>query len=98
MVKIVPFLYPPIRLSDSIIPLTSVTSTSLMNSPLREQVSNYENYLKLEMGDANPRTLTDEDYDMLIHSNCLFARKFSDANISLVDKITRSYPCYFLVL
>jgi hypothetical protein len=72
--------------------------TVLMNSPLREQVSNYENYLKLEMGDANPRTLTDEDYDMLIHSNCLFARKFSDANISLVDKITRSYPCYFLVL
>ena len=50
-----------------------------------------DKYLKIEMGKANPRTLTRDDYDMLIHCGCMFARKFNDANIDLIDRILLSY-------
>ena len=61
--------------------------TILMNSPLKEKIINYDHYLKLEMGEANPRVLTIDDSDKLIGSGYLFARKFSDKNIDLVNLI-----------
>lgn len=65
--------------------------TILMNSELKDKVINYDQYLKIEMGEANPRTLTSDDYDLLIHCGCMFARKFNDANIDLIDRILLSY-------
>ena len=61
--------------------------TVLMNSPLKEKIINYDHYLKLEMGEANPRVLTIDDSDKLIGSGYLFARKFSDKNIDMVEQI-----------
>jgi hypothetical protein len=37
--------------------------------------------------DSNPRILTGNDYDFLVHSDYLFARKFSKSDIDVVDKI-----------
>ncbi len=37
--------------------------------------------------DSNPRILTGNDYDFLVHSDYLFARKFSESDIDVVDKI-----------
>lgn len=65
--------------------------TILMDSPLRDTLINEEKYLKIEMGEANPRILTSDDYDLLIHCGCMFARKFNDANIDLIDRILLSY-------
>ena len=66
--------------------------TVLMHSDLRDRLCNCANYLKVEMGDANPRVLRMEDYDHLAGSGCLFARKFNDANLDLVDKIMKNLP------
>lgn len=37
--------------------------------------------------DSNPRELTMKDYEFLLESNYLFARKFSDKNIDVAEKI-----------
>jgi len=37
--------------------------------------------------DSNPRILTSNDYDFLVHSDYLFARKFSHKDMVIVDKI-----------
>lgn len=63
--------------------------TLLMASPLKGKIVNYNQYLKVDMGDANPRYLTNEDFDMVMESGCMFARKFSDENIEVVDRILR---------
>ncbi len=65
--------------------------TVLMNSDLKDKVENYERYLKIEMGEANPRVLRDEDYSILVGSGYMFARKFSDTGIHLIDRIIQSY-------
>jgi len=38
-------------------------------------------------GGSNPRIYRLEDYDELMSSDCLFARKFSHVGMDLVDKI-----------
>ena len=61
--------------------------TILMASKLKDKVINYDQYLKIEMGEANPRVLRISDYDQLAGSGFLFARKFNDDNLDLVDRI-----------
>ncbi len=61
--------------------------TLLMNSPLKDKIVRYNKYLFIEMGEANPRELTMADYGMIMSCGCMFARKFGDNNIDVVDKI-----------
>lgn len=61
--------------------------TVLMGTPLKDRLIKDKYYLKVEMKKANPRFFSLDDYEMLISCGSKFARKFSDANIDLVDKI-----------
>lgn len=61
----------------------------LMASPLKKRVRSVENLLKLEMGEASPRVLTNEDFPMLLSSGCLYGRKFSESHIDVVDRIVK---------
>lgn len=67
--------------------------TILMDSDLRDKIVNCDKYLKLEMGEANPRVLRIDDYDNLAGSGCLFARKFNDDNLDLVERIQDLIGC-----
>lgn len=67
--------------------------TILMDSDLKERIINYDNYLMLEMGEANPRVFRISDYDKLAGSGFLFARKFDDDNLDLVDRIQKMIGC-----
>ena len=42
-----------------------------------------------EFLDSSPRILKDTDYDFLIHSDYLFARKFSESDLDVVKKILK---------
>ena len=62
--------------------------SELENSPFKECVRYEDRLLKCDFGGkANPRVYHRDDYESLIHSNCLFARKFSRTDMELVDKI-----------
>lgn len=66
-------------------------ATILLNSPLRERIvnGNYR-YIDWSAGGANPKTLTEADFDQLAASPKLYARKFDltqDARImDLIDR------------
>ncbi len=45
-----------------------------------------------EIAVANAGTFSLADFDSLIDSGCLFARKFSSSNLDLVDKIIKTLP------
>ena len=64
--------------------------TLLMESHLKNRLFCYDHYLKLEMGNANPRVLTLEDFPDLLNSGYMFARKFNDAGIELVEMINKT--------
>ncbi|MBB6130757.1 beta-1,6-N-acetylglucosaminyltransferase [Mucilaginibacter lappiensis] len=66
------------------------TPTELENSALRELVLYNERMLKFEIGRANARTFRLEDFDELMTSGCLFARKFSETDMDLVEKIVET--------
>lgn len=67
--------------------------TILMASDLRDRIINYDKYLELEMGEANPRVFCIDDYENLVGSGCLFARKFNDDNLDLVERIQDLIGC-----
>ncbi len=48
--------------------------------------------LKHEIALANAGTFTSSDFDSLMDSGCLFARKFSGTNMDVVDKIIATLP------
>lgn len=62
--------------------------TLLKMSPFAGRIVSSEIILKQEMGDANPRVFTLDDYENIISSGCLFARKFSDSHLDVVDRIS----------
>lgn len=70
--------------------------TVAMNSKLRDTiVLNYLRYIDWQRG--SPYTFTSEDYDILMESNCFFARKFSDQVDSsitarIVNEVTANVP------
>lgn len=50
--------------------------------------NNYLRYIDWGEDGANPVTLTEEDYDRILESDCFFARKFDKINsATLIDKI-----------
>lgn len=56
--------------------------TTLLRSELRGTIELREDYLKVDFaGRANPRIYDVQDFDDLVSSNCIFARKFTDTDI-----------------
>ena len=49
---------------------------------------NYDKLLYNDFQGSNPRVLTMNDYDFLIHSDFLFARKFSKEDMAVIKQIT----------
>lgn len=61
--------------------------TELMASSMADAVVFSHGLLKFDIGRANARTYTLEDYDELTASGCLFARKLTGEHMDLVDKL-----------
>lgn len=61
--------------------------TELMASSLADTVVFSKELLKFEIGRSNARAYTAEDYDELMASGCLFARKLVGDYIDLIDRI-----------
>lgn len=61
--------------------------TELENSTLQGLVRYEDKMLKFEIQCANTKTFILEEFEELISSNCLFARKFSETDMDLVKKI-----------
>ena len=62
--------------------------SELANSSLKDTVCYDDRLLKCDFGGgSNPRVYTLADYEELIHSGCIFARKFSHMDMGIVDKI-----------
>ena len=40
---------------------------------------------------SNRRVLTDHDFDFLVNSNYMFARKFSDSELGLIKRLKHNY-------
>lgn len=59
----------------------------LENSNGRFHLMNYDKLLYNDFQGSNPRVLTMNDYDFLIHSDFLFARKFSKKDMEVVSSI-----------
>jgi hypothetical protein len=53
------------------------------------EMINYPNLLFNEFENSNPRILTIADYNFLIHSDYLFARKFSEQDFEIVTRIVQ---------
>lgn len=62
--------------------------TMLKSSHLEKYMVSSDKLLKQQMGDANPKVYTMEDFDNLVESGCMFARKFSENNMDVVDRIS----------
>ncbi|SDL39852.1 beta-1,6-N-acetylglucosaminyltransferase [Pedobacter antarcticus] len=65
-------------------------SSVLENSELRSNIMYYNNLLKCDFDGANPKSYTMSDYEDLMGSGCLFARKFSDDDLILVNRIVEN--------
>nr|WP_121273056.1 beta-1,6-N-acetylglucosaminyltransferase [Pedobacter schmidteae] len=66
-----------------------VLTTLVMNSPYRESTeNNNQRYIDWSEGNPNPKLLKISDYDEIINSGMLFARKFDiDIDEKILDKI-----------
>lgn len=64
-------------------------ATALSNSHLKDRVYYEKNYLQQDFnGGTNPKTYNMEDYNDLIQSSCLFARKFGTADLKILDLLS----------
>jgi len=67
-------------------PDESFFQTLVMNSPYAELRMDYLHYLEWPTGKSNPKVLTIEDYQKLVDSDKLMARKFDDVSSkTLID-------------
>lgn len=64
-------------------------ATELNNSHLREKVLFDDKLLKCEFVGAGPRVYTLADFENIVASDCLFARKFSHEHMDVVHKIEK---------
>lgn len=67
--------------------------SELMNSPLRNQIVLKDNLLKQDWVTTHPKIYLLEDYEELVSSGCLYARKFSSESIRLIECINESVHC-----
>lgn len=71
-----------------------VVNSLIMNSPFRSQVINRnDRYIDWSGGGGHPKTLTTEDFDRIINSRCLFARKFDMDTDPNVVELLENYLC-----
>ncbi len=65
--------------------------TIIMNSPYKNEViNNNYRYIDWNAGEAHPKTLLTNDYEKIIQSDMLFARKFDiDTDSFILDKIDK---------
>jgi hypothetical protein len=76
----------------SLIPDEVFFQTILSNSDLVTKMENKNyRYIVMEEGRFHPKILTMEDYDKLIKSDCIFARKFDDIYDSKVLDLIHEY-------
>ena len=61
--------------------------SELESSSVKWNVTACDRLIKTDMKRANTRPYRLEEYDELINSHCLFARKFSSEDMAVVDKI-----------
>ena len=62
--------------------------TLVMNSPFASSVKPYLHYIKWEKGKSSPRTLTESDYQEIVDSSKLMARKFDiDVDKEIINKL-----------
>lgn len=61
--------------------------TTLLQSELCETIEFREDYLKVDFCESNPRIYDVHDFDNLVNSGCIFARKFSDTDIKYIANI-----------
>ncbi|WP_149239566.1 beta-1,6-N-acetylglucosaminyltransferase [Dyadobacter sp. 32] len=67
-----------------------IFQTILYNSPYKSQmVNDHLRYIDWSAGGVNPKTLTMEDEQTLLNSECLFARKFAGPDSELLDSIDK---------
>jgi Core-2/I-Branching enzyme len=66
-----------------------VVPTVLMNSPYQSKIINESyRYIDWPAGLASPKTLTVDDYEKIISSDSLFARKFdADVDVEIINKL-----------
>ena len=62
-------------------------ATELMNHPDEFQIYDTSQLLMVEFDRYNPRTLTEKDLDSLLASDSLFARKFSEKEMAVVNQL-----------
>lgn len=62
-------------------------ATMLFRSHLKAKIISPDRILLCSIGDCNAVVFTVKDSDLLLSSNCLWARKFSFADMSIVDKV-----------
>ena len=75
------------RYSNTFCPDEYFVLSELMNSPLKDQILFKQNLLKQDWVSTHPKIYTLESFDELIASGCLYARKFSNENIDLLNRI-----------
>lgn len=61
--------------------------SELSQSYLRDKIVYVDNILRTDFAGSTPRVYAAADYDMLVSSDCLFARKFSDRELEVVDRL-----------
>ena len=63
--------------------------TELLQSTLTWEIHYEKRLLLHEIKTAHAKTYTEEDFSLLLNSECLFARKFSSAHMPIVDQIVK---------
>ena len=62
-------------------------ATEIFNSPYKESIDRAEHFMKFQIIASNAKVYSMDDYEEILASGCLFARKFSMSNRELVEKI-----------
>lgn len=63
--------------------------TILHSSPLESTIIDDNRLLMQIMGDSSPKVLTSSDFQAIMDSGCMFARKFSEIDTNVLDMIER---------
>lgn len=67
--------------------------TTLNEYPYKFKIGNVQNLLYVQFYKANPLEITMEDYEQIRLSSCMFARKFTEKHMDVVDRVLDSISC-----